>query len=641
MHTYQKSFSSILLISLLPLPAMGQIYRWDNGEVIPYTQNITLRPRMQLTWWDRDFRNLEYADFSGGLDLHESKFDHSNVRKARFNGANLTGSQFNDTWLSNASFKNANLTDTNFTSASLSGANLSGAWIVGASFRRTVVAGGGITTSQLESTASYESGDLQGINLERNDLTDCDLSGQNLTNTKLYNANLTGVNLTDAIILKSYFSSTTDSGFTAELLYSTHSYKMGNLQGIWLEGNNMSGWNYAGIHLEDVSFSSSNMAGANLSGTVLKNASFNKTNLTNANLSNTQLNGASFVAADLSGVDFTGLDIKSVSLGKYSDGTGSGITKAQFYSTSNYQSGDLREIILLYNSLSEWDLSGYDLTGASLQGCKLGDADLSNAKLENANLSRAKYGSVNLSGAIVGRANFEYATSGGFTPDHLYSTASYQTADLRGLDLSGNDMNGWNFANQRLTDSRWYQAWISGAILTGADLRGARQLDTSFQLSKAITRNTIRKDGVISGLELLASEKLKIHDYDGGIAVKIRSDFAMDTLSTLEIIFEDVDWGSTITLDLADGALAHLDGTLFLTLKNGIDEAALIGRTFDVFDWNGFLSSGETFADVAWPAGFDWDVSDLYVGGTVTLLAIPEPATAALLAFAALAWRRR
>ena len=49
------------------------------------------------------------------------------------------------------------------------------------------------------------------------------------------------------------FRSTTDSGFTEAQFYSTASYKGGNLAGIGVEENDLSGWNLAGLKLVDAS----------------------------------------------------------------------------------------------------------------------------------------------------------------------------------------------------------------------------------------------------------------------------------------------------------------------------------------------------------------------------------------------------
>lgn len=231
--------------------------------------------------------------------------------------------------------------------------------------------------------------------------------------------------------------------------------------------------------------------------------------------------------------------------------------------------------------------------------------------------------------------------------------ASYQTQGLRGINFQWNRLDFWNFSDQRLTDADFRNASFDTTSFAGADLRGANfegvDRDVNSGGSPLLTVHTIEPDGHIDGLSFpdfgfpshLRRMTAKIRDYEGDIGITIDRLFSSIEESTIEVYFEDADWGSTMTLNLDPGELAELDGTLWLGFIAGTDEAALVGTTFQVFDWNGFLPSGESFADVAWPTGYAWDISDLYDGGTVTLLSIPEPATMVLLALAALAIRRR
>ena len=86
------------------------------------------------------------------------------------------------------------------------------------------------------------------------------------------------------------FNATTSSGFVPSQLYSTASYQEGDLTGIRLEVNDLSGWNFAGQNLTDASLDLSNFTGADFTGA----------NLTEASLESTQFLNAKFVDADLS-----------------------------------------------------------------------------------------------------------------------------------------------------------------------------------------------------------------------------------------------------------------------------------------------------------------------------------------------------
>src|SRR5688572_28330719 len=106
-----------------------------------------------------------------------------------------------------------------------------------------------------------------------------------VTGANFDNATIVNTDLSDAIVAKSNFYNTFGGGLTKEQLYSTASYKSGNLAGIGLEWNDLSGWNFAG----------QNLAGANL-----RNATLTNTDLTEANLA-----GASFREAELTDIDLS------------------------------------------------------------------------------------------------------------------------------------------------------------------------------------------------------------------------------------------------------------------------------------------------------------------------------------------------
>ena len=147
-------------------------------------------------------------------------------------------------------------------------------------------------------------------------------------------------------------------------------------------------------------------------------------------------------------------------------------------------------------------------------------------------------------------------------------------------------------------------------------------------------------DGHIQGLDLNEREMLWVRDYAGEIVITVEDEMLLAAETTLRISLADEEWGSKIAL--ADGVLADLDGTLELRFTDDVDLGSLVGTTFDLFDWNGALQAGDTFAAVEYLPDYQWDLSDLYLGGSVTLTAVPEPATLTLLALGILMprWRR-
>ena len=109
------SLSSALLVFALAGHANADIFRWDNGQAIPGTQGIVAGPNISLK-----SKSLQFAELS-----------------------------------------NADLTNVQFDLANLTSARLSGATIAGATFYSTTSKG--LTSDQIYSTASYQSGQLQGV----------------------------------------------------------------------------------------------------------------------------------------------------------------------------------------------------------------------------------------------------------------------------------------------------------------------------------------------------------------------------------------------------------------------------------------------------------------------------------------------
>ena len=95
-----------LALLLGTVTVQADIFRWDNGLVIPGTEGITPGPGIDLNNWNTDPHNLKYADFSGGLDL--------------------SGAGFANSWLDFANFQGLNLASASFYHSTLTGANLTG-----------------------------------------------------------------------------------------------------------------------------------------------------------------------------------------------------------------------------------------------------------------------------------------------------------------------------------------------------------------------------------------------------------------------------------------------------------------------------------------------------------------------------------
>lgn len=325
------------------------------------------------------------------------------------------------------------------------------------------------------------------------------------------------------------------------------------------------------------------------------------------------------------------------------------------------------------------DLSGLDLTHATLSGTNLSFARISASDLSHADFSGARLAKTffidttldeaDFAGAILNGTIFRRVTEHGFSRSQLESTASYLTRDLRFIQFQFNEMSGWSFREQDLwladlqgstfdgadfsganLQSANLNAQIFNANFSGADLRGL----PTFDGADSDTTNAILPDGKVAGLDLGTGERLTIHDDDGvppnqpyfwlteraPLPVTVHEHLTMADGGALRLVFDADDWDSIIRFD--DGIPVQLGGALELDFEKGVHLASQVGRTYHVFDWANVAPTGQ-FQIVS---EYQWDTSRLYSHGDVTLQAVPEPGTlslAGLLVAGVLSttWRRR
>jgi uncharacterized protein YjbI with pentapeptide repeats len=656
----------VLNIGLAASAAPADIFQWE--YVNPADPSQGKRQSMTLV-----------PDGAGASAIPGAELSGRNLTRAYLMGADLRGATFNSanfgnspsalpTNLTQADLSNANLTDARLQSAILTDADLTDAVIRGAVF----YVGYGLTTGQLYSTASYKARDLSGISLAYSDLAGWSFAGQNLTNASFIGAQLIGADFSGAEIRGAVFDRWppgnywgTGTGLTLAQLYSTASYQAHDLSDVGLAGSHLAGGMFAGQNLRKASFHGSNLTDADFTEADIRGASFSVNfnewewgcnpscggltlvqlystatyqtkDLSGINLAGNKLAGANFAGQDLTDADlryatltdadFTDADVRGAIFGKYGDQVG--ITLAQLYSTASYEAHDLSRIGLWGSNLAGGNFAGQNLTAADMSYATLSDADFTGAQVRGTRFNK-------------------YLDRGtGITLAQLYSTASYRAQDLSGVDFGYNDLAGGNFAGQNLDKASFYNATLTGADftqanlkdvsfheanLTGADLTAADARGAvGLVFTGATTTNLIRGDGHIAGLNLGAGQRLVVREHDGTqfdpttIPITVDHHLTMAAGGVLQLLFEEDDWGSTISFQ--SGIPITLSGTLELTFADGVDLASQVGRTFDLFDWTGVEPTG-AFA-VSSP--FLWDVTDLYTTGEVTLVAVPEPSTSLL-----------
>ncbi len=369
-------------------------------------------------------------------------------------------------------------------------------------------------------------------------------------------------------------------------------------------------------------FTSETLSYADLVELDLAGASFDLADLAFARLTRSNLSHAGFGSANLEGADFTDANVRGASFTRYASVTT--LSADQLYSTASYKDKNLAGINLSGNNLTGWSFIGQNLTSAYLGFTERRPATVLT--------------SVDFSDAIVRETNFVRTTLSGFTAAQLYSTGSYHAHDLRGINLQANDLTGWDFAGQNLTSANFDAppggrgggrnssggfpdtSYLTDAILRFADTRSANLKDSQIT-SAADTRNLIRPDGRILGFDLHPGETMRLWDYEGDIPITIEESFAIDPVGVLRAVFEDEVWGSTIRFQ--PGLDVPLAGTLELMLDDSaLKNLALIGATYQVFDWTGVVPTGAFNLSVP-QAGVAFDASALHETGQVTLTALP------------------
>ncbi len=182
------------------------------------------------------------------------------------------------------------------------------------------------------------------------------------------------------------------------------------------------------------------------------------------------------------------------------------------------------------------------------------------------------------------------------------------------------------------------------AVSVSADIDGHGTITQhGTGITTLIGDNTYTGDTTISsGILAAAGTALgtsAVHIEGGTLAVGGLGATAPLTIASLDIGGDF----STLALELGPGGahdtlivtqpdgLALGGGTFILTLLDGYMPAA--GMSFDLFDWTGGASGNFFFLDLAaLDNGLAWETSNLYSNGTLSIVAIPEPSPAALVA---------
>ena len=640
-HKQNTACRSIVAVCVLPIlltcnqRACSQIYRWDNGQVIPGTEEITLTEASNLAGLP-----LMYGDFSRrelvAINMSEADLSQADFVSSRLARVNLEGSNLS----------NATLDRTNFWNVEFKDANLEGASIRGAEFHSPK----SLLAEQFYSTGSYQAKDLRGVRFLEFDVNGWNFNGQDLRHAYLpTTANLANSDFTDATINYSVLA-----GITAEQLYSTASYQTRDLRGVTLSVDS-SGWDLSNLNL-----SGAELGGGNLNDSTIKYANLS---ITNEQLYET----ASYKSKDLRGVtfgnnfrrignstswDFTGQDLTGAGFSgtvfdraekfaetNFTDANIAGVdlshavfggfSTEHLYSTASYRAKDLRGIILDNNDLTRWNFADQDLTNAWLSSdlfaisSKLTDAVFSNANLTNVTLSGAELTNADFSGAFIKGADLR--ATRGLTQTQFYSTASYQERDLSFVQFGAHDLSNWEFSNMNLQNANFQGADLTNASFDGANLFGAdfRETKGFTPSDSTILRNTILPDHRIRGLHLSEGDSLTLSARSyrafGGSEVIVEEKLIVESGAVLEIGTHPA--GFDIAYDglvIKEPIPIEIHGVLRIFQPSNVWQNFNSGDKLKLFQWPDPLEPDNRFSSVELPAG-RWDLSNLYTTGEIYL----------------------
>lgn len=494
---------------------------------------------------DLEHAGLASHDLTGdnfsGADLTDATFRLSTLINVDLSGANLTGTNFDSAIMTGANLANATVTSDDFQDAGLANTNLTAVDLSAATLDG--VTSGGISSSQAPSAvptgwrftvgwlvsatanlanadlanADLSDMDLAGLGLTGIDLTDANLSGTDLSGDSLLKANLTGADLAGATVTNANFMQAvlTDANLAGVDMSTTElaAAQSGGISDADAPSALPPSWQFTSGYLVGLNadLDNADLTGADLSNMNLTYVTMNGADLADVNLTGTQMADASLGAvrsggiigqpvslpphtavrggfifgpgvnldgADLAGGNLSGLDLSYATL------TNADLAKAGLGET-NLSNGDLTGADLRGASFLSTNLTSAVLTGDNLAATSLANSNLSFAVLRNVNLTNGSLGGDNLTGADLTGATLTGLISGHITglPSFLPANWSVFYGYLfgPGARLGGANLRGDSLVNLDLAGAFLAKANLSGADVRGSDLTNAKLTDANFR----------------------------------------------------------------------------------------------------------------------------------------------------------------
>lgn len=496
-----------------------------------------------LRGWDFSQVSLRGANL-GATQLEGANFSEAHIKDAQLFRSNLTSEQLYST----ASYQARELGLVNLSEMDLRGWDFSGVSMIQARFEYSdlsdaVFDGADLTNAALDRGydeivgTSFRKANLSNARLATNrGWRQIDFTGANLTNARV--SRIADSTLDDAIIRGAELYWMTGADSILENIYSTASYKSGDMRDVVLAGNDLTGADFRGIDLSGADLFQANLENADLRGAVAADARFGSHHDHGRPLIGTQfdraiLHGARFHYRTMTDVSFRNADLShaefrnSVAGADLTDAIIFGIsladptrtlrfTEQQLYSTASYKNRNLGPI-QLKGDFQGWDFRGQDMNGASFQE----RSQLSGAMWEGANLTGASFiksdmpdtdfrsvvlKEIEFRATDIPRADFRDSTlwrasfTGGAAVESRFDGAKWKNGHAVRVDFSGTsfvnaDLRGTHFSGNNLSDVDFAQADIRRAGFL--DDHDSRTLDFS-QLK--VTRSY--QDSDLSGVQL-------------------------------------------------------------------------------------------------------------------------------------------
>lgn len=211
------------------------------------------------------------------------------------------------------------------------------------------------------------------------------------------------------------------------------------------------------------------------------------------------------------------------------------------------------------------DLSGANLSQASLNAIDLSKADLTEIDLHGASLKEGNLRAANLQGANLLGAYLKEAKLIGVN----FTSANLETANFMGANLSKADLRSSNLSNANLVDANLSEANFEGATLFEAGLSWAN-------LSQANLRGANLHEALLIGAYLAESDLREANLREANLR---EANFKNANLSGCNLSKADLTKAYLVSANLSNADLTEVDLTGASLVATTVDKAKVSGSS--------------------------------------------------------------